>query len=127
MEFRSSGGGLRKLFAALMRLLVTMHSLANYFWIMASILPLAVQIIPKVWVERLSKPTSEATLHWAYGAQIWHPYPDTYMMAGLHGQFIYIQPIARVVIVKLSDEPTINQDPALYTVPVLHEIAENGT
>jgi CubicO group peptidase (beta-lactamase class C family) len=84
------------------------------------------QIIPRVWLERLSKPTSEATLHWAYGAQIWHPYPDTYMMAGLHGQFIYIQPKDHVVIVKLSDEPTINQDPALYTVPVLREIAGNG-
>jgi len=82
-----------------------------------------VRIISKEWLKRLATSTSEYTLSWAYGAQIWHPYPGTSMMAGLHGQYIYIQPSANVVIVKLSNEPTITGDTSFYTVPVLHEIA----
>ena len=44
--------------------------------------------------------------NWGYGAYMWHPFPGTSTMDGLHGQYVFIDPSSRTVIVKLSDVPT---------------------
>ena len=80
-------------------------------------------LIDANWMKRLT--TSKVTLdrNWGYGAQIWHPYSDSNLMMGLHGQYVFIQPSTHTVIVKLSDEPTKNGDNESYTAAVLHDIA----
>jgi len=64
------------------------------------------KIIDKVWLNRLTTPVTTLDRNWGYGAQVWHPYPNTSLMLGLHGQFVFINPESRTVIVKLSDNPT---------------------
>ena len=60
---------------------------------------------------------------WGYSAQTWLPYPDTYLLMGLHGQYIYVQPKDHVVVVKLSDLPTSSDGISAKIVPVLQQIA----
>jgi CubicO group peptidase (beta-lactamase class C family) len=62
-------------------------------------------IISKDWLTRMSTPVVNID-GIGYAAQVWHPFPGVYMAQGLHGQFIWIDPEARTVIVKLSDNPT---------------------
>jgi CubicO group peptidase (beta-lactamase class C family) len=64
------------------------------------------KIIDKNWLNRMSTPVTTLDHNWGYGAQTWHPYPNTIMAEGLHGQFIFVNPATRTVIVKLSDNPT---------------------
>jgi CubicO group peptidase (beta-lactamase class C family) len=80
-------------------------------------------LIDANWMKRLT--TSKVTLdrNWGYGAQIWHPYSDSTMMLGLHGQYVFIQPSTHTVIVKLSDEPTNNGNNESLTAAVLHDLA----
>ena len=37
---------------------------------------------------------------------MWHPYPNTSMLLGLHGQHVLIVPETKSVIIKLSDDLT---------------------
>ena len=79
-------------------------------------------IIDANWVKRLA--TSVVTLddNWGYGAYMWHPFPDTSTMDGLHGQYVFIDPKTRTVIVKLSDVPTA-QKLAVPTMEVFKAIS----
>lgn len=62
------------------------------------------QIIPPLWVTRLATPVVTLDRNWGYGAQIWHPYPNTSMLLGLHGQHVLVVPETKTVVVKLSDD-----------------------
>ena len=82
------------------------------------------QIITKDWLNRITTPVVTLDHGWGYGAQVWHPFPGISMALGLHGQFIFIDPASRTVIVKLSDNPTgsDNEEP---TAQVLYAIAQS--
>lgn len=70
-------------------------------------------IIPPIWNARLATPVVTLDRNWGYGAQIWHPYPNTSMLLGLHGQHVLIVPETKTVIVKLSDDLNdANEGPA---------------
>lgn len=64
------------------------------------------QIIPPVWNKRLATPIVKLDRDWGYGAQMWHPYPNTSMLLGLHGQHVLVVPETKSVIIKLSDDLT---------------------
>lgn len=80
------------------------------------------KIIDKAWLNRLTTPVTTLDRNWGYGAQVWHPYPNTSLMLGLHGQFVFITPESRTVIVKLSDNPT-DSDHESDTAKALLEIS----
>jgi CubicO group peptidase (beta-lactamase class C family) len=80
------------------------------------------KIIDKAWLNRLTTPVTTLDRNWGYGAQVWHPYPNTRLMLGLHGQFVFINPESRTVIVKLSDNPT-DSDHESDTAKALLEIS----
>jgi CubicO group peptidase (beta-lactamase class C family) len=75
------------------------------------------------WMARLEKPVVTLDHGWGYSAQIWHPYPKTLMMLGLHGQFIYMDPSLHTAIVKLSDEPTDSGNDEVLTAYVFRDLA----
>jgi CubicO group peptidase (beta-lactamase class C family) len=64
------------------------------------------KIIDKAWLSRMVTPVTTLDRDWGYAAQLWHPYPGISLALGLHGQFIFVNPNTRTVIVKLSDNPT---------------------
>ena len=80
------------------------------------------KVIDKAWLNRLTTPVTKLDRDWGYGAQVWHPYPNTSLMLGLHGQFVFINPATRTVIVKLSDNPT-DSDHESDTTKALFEIS----
>ncbi|MGI9195432.1 MAG: serine hydrolase domain-containing protein [Candidatus Nanopelagicus sp.] len=80
------------------------------------------KIIDNNWLKRLTTPVTTLDRNWGYGAQVWHPYPNTSLALGLHGQFIFINPVTRTVIVKLSDNPT-DSDHESDTAKALLEIS----
>ncbi|WP_067846020.1 serine hydrolase domain-containing protein [Nocardia lijiangensis] len=72
----------------------------------------ATQVIPPMWIERISTPAPLPVSEWGYGAQWWHPTgaePDL-MAIGVYGQYIYVDPPSRTVIVKLSDHGTTEDE-----------------
>jgi CubicO group peptidase (beta-lactamase class C family) len=81
------------------------------------------RVISRDWLNRIN--TSVVTLdhNWGYAAQVWHPYPGTSMALGLYGQFIFIDPESRTVIVKLSDNPP-GSDTEEPTAEVLYALAK---
>ena len=79
-------------------------------------------IIDANWVKRLATPVGTMD-DWGYGAFMWHPFPGTSTMDGLHGQYVFIDPKTRTVIVKLSDVPT-GVKLAVPTMAVLKEISD---
>ena len=79
------------------------------------------QIIPQLWLSRLSTPVVTLDRNWGYGAQIWHPYPNTSMLLGLHGQHILIVPETKTVVVKLSDD--LNSEDEGSVTEVMYKIA----
>ena len=81
-------------------------------------------IISKEWVKRLSTPV-EKIVGYGYGAFMWHTNPGTSNMDGLHGQYVYIDPQTRTVIVKLSDVPT-DKDLLKPTMAVMKQISEQN-
>ena len=80
------------------------------------------KVIDNNWLKRLSTPVTTLDRNWGYGAQVWHPYPNTSLALGLHGQYIFINPATRTVIVKLSDNPT-DSDHESDTAKALLEIS----
>ena len=78
-------------------------------------------IIDSNWVKRLATPVGTID-DWGYGAFMWHPFPGTSTMDGLHGQYVFIDPKTRTVIVKLSDVPT-GIKLAVPTMDVFKEIS----
>ena len=81
------------------------------------------QIINRDWLNRMKTPVVTLDHGWGYAAQVWHPFPNISMALGLHGQFIFIDPESRTVIVKLSDNPTgsDNEEP---TAEVLYALSQ---
>ncbi|MBW2725866.1 MAG: serine hydrolase [Deltaproteobacteria bacterium] len=73
-----------------------------------------VQIVPTQWVRRSTTPGAShlqpgkgnpaSSSTWGYGYQWWVPEParNDYTAAGVYNQYIYVNPAARVVIVKNS-------------------------
>ena len=84
------------------------------------------EVISPTWMKRLTNPVTKLDRDWGYGAQVWHPYPGTTMLLGLHGQYVYTDPNYQVVIVKLSDEPTDNGENEALTAAVLKELSEQN-
>ena len=80
------------------------------------------KVIDNNWLKRMTTPVTTLDRDWGYGAQVWHPYPKTHLALGLHGQFIFVNPATRTVIVKLSDSPT-DSDHESDTAKALLEIS----
>jgi CubicO group peptidase (beta-lactamase class C family) len=80
------------------------------------------KVISNTWLKRMTTAVTTLDRDWGYGAQVWHPYPNTSLALGLHGQFIFINPATRTVIVKLSDNPT-DSDHESDTAKALLEIS----
>ena len=76
------------------------------------------QVISTDWLKRISTPAVTLDHQWKYSAQVWHPYEGINLALGLHGQYIFVDPSTRTVIVKLSDNPT-DGDPEVETAKVL--------
>lgn len=81
------------------------------------------RVISENWFKRISSSRVTLDYGWGYSAQVWHPYTGINLMLGLHGQYIYMDPARKTVIVKLSDEPT-DLDNDKDVVAVLKEISE---
>lgn len=84
------------------------------------------KIASTAWKARLSVPVVKLDYGWGYGAQMWHPYPGVNLMLGLHGQYIYQDPLHDTVIVKLSDMPTSADGISSKVAIVLREISEKN-
>ena len=84
------------------------------------------KIISAAWLSRISTPAVTLDYGWGYGAQVWHPYPGINLMLGLHGQFVWMDPAHKTVIVKLSDEPTSADGKSAKVAPVLKSISEKN-
>ncbi|MFZ9719715.1 MAG: serine hydrolase domain-containing protein [Candidatus Nanopelagicaceae bacterium] len=82
------------------------------------------RIISRDWLDRMNTPVVSLDHGWGYAAQVWHPYPGTAMALGLYGQFIFIDPESRTVIVKLSDNPP-GSDTEEPTAEVLYALAKS--
>jgi CubicO group peptidase (beta-lactamase class C family) len=83
----------------------------------------ASHIVSADWLKRLSTPVVKLDNGWGYSAYMWHPYPGINMMHGLHGQFVFMNPATKTVIVKLSDNPTGN-DPDVAEARVLYQLSQ---
>ena len=82
-------------------------------------------VISASYLKRMTTPAVTLDYGWGYGAQTWHPFPDTTLLLGLHGQYIYVQPKDHVVVVKLSDLPTSADGISSKILPVLQQIASS--
>ena len=82
------------------------------------------QVLDPAWITRMSTPVDTLDHGWKYSAFVWHPYPGINMALGLHGQFIFMNPKTKTVIVKLSDNPT-GQDPEEIEARVMMGIASH--
>ncbi|WP_205305127.1 serine hydrolase [Nocardioides sp. 616] len=82
------------------------------------------EVVPAEWIDRIATPAEHPVGEWDYSAQWWHPSggigPD-YTALGVYGQFVYVNPTTRTVVVKLSDHGT-QQDEA-ETLDVLRTLA----
>ena len=80
-------------------------------------------VISASYLKRMGSAQESLDYGWGYSAQTWLPFPDSYLLMGLHGQYIYVQPKDHVVVVKLSDLPTTADGISAKIVPVLQQIA----
>lgn len=80
-------------------------------------------IVSSQWLKRLSTPVVTLDHGWGYSAYMWHPYPGINMMLGLHGQFVFMNPATKTVIVKLSDNPT-GKDPEVDEARVIYQLSQ---
>ncbi|WZB76605.1 hypothetical protein WJ972_13910 [Achromobacter insuavis] len=82
-------------------------------------------LVPAAWVARIARPAPHPVDGWGYAAQWWQLDPaggPDFAAVGIHGQYLYVHPGRRVVIVKLSDYGE-NQDER-ETYAVLRAIAD---
>jgi CubicO group peptidase (beta-lactamase class C family) len=82
-------------------------------------------IISSQYLKRMTAPKNSLDYGWGYAAQTWLPFPDTILMMGLHGQYIFVQPINQLVILKFSDLPTSADGISAKIVPALDQIAKS--
>lgn len=80
-------------------------------------------IIDPLWLKRMNTPVVTLDHGWGYSAQVWHPFPGVSMALGLHGQFIFVNPETKTVIVKVSDNPT-GSDNEKPTAEVLYALSQ---
>jgi hypothetical protein len=94
------------------------------------------QIVPARVIDDIAKggdpakfsPAGYATLPgWSYHNQWWvsHNAHDAYMARGIHGQSIYVDPRAEMVIARYASHPAagnVNNDPV--TLPAFAKVAE---
>jgi CubicO group peptidase (beta-lactamase class C family) len=70
------------------------------------------QVVPASWIARISTPAPHALDGWGYSAQWWHPpvppggAGGDLAAIGIYGQYTYVNPAEKVVVVKLSDHGT---------------------
>ncbi|MFT3660670.1 MAG: serine hydrolase [Gordonia sp. (in: high G+C Gram-positive bacteria)] len=85
------------------------------------------QVISPEWITRISTPSNlPMNADWGYSAQWWHPAPlghNDFTALGVYGQYIYINPDTRTVIVKLSDHGTEQDE--LDTIGAMRAISEH--
>lgn len=81
------------------------------------------QLVPTAWIDRISTLAPREVSGWGYSAQWWHaPGSDDDLTAvGVYGQYIYVNPAADTVIVKLSDYGTEQDE--LETVDMMRALA----
>jgi len=85
------------------------------------------QIVPAGWVRQMTAmvPTGSDRMP-GYGFQTWQvdKEPGAFSAVGLAGQFIYVHPQSRTVIVKLSYYPPVEPETALpETLEMFHAFA----
>lgn len=88
------------------------------------------RVLPEGWIVRMTAmlPTGEPMP--GYGFQTWQidDEPGAYSAVGLAGQFIYVHPASRTVIVKLSYYPPAEPEHVLpETLAMFHAIAAAGS
>jgi len=77
------------------------------------------QVVSRAWVARIATPVTEFSDGWGFSAQWWHRSAndgEDYSSMGLYGQYIYVHPSERVVIVKLSDHGAEDDEYSTYDV-----------
>lgn len=82
------------------------------------------QVVPADWIKRIATPAEHPVSDWGYSAQWWHPIGGLgldYSAIGIYGQYIYVNPTTRTVIVKLSDHGTEQDE--LETIDVMRSLA----
>ena len=64
------------------------------------------RIVNEDWIRRATTVNEEDGASWQYQYQWWHPFRDRshYMMAGHLGQYVYVNPDTRVVVVRLGSD-----------------------
>ncbi len=80
------------------------------------------QIVPAAWIAQATRPTDAEGPMGGYGLQ-WWTVSGAYYALGLEGQYIFIDPPTRTVIVKLSYFPPENQAVYGETIAALRAIA----
>ncbi|MFT4299758.1 MAG: serine hydrolase [Aeromicrobium sp.] len=82
------------------------------------------RLVSEAWIDRISTPAEHKVSDWGYSAQWWHaPSSDgDFSAIGVYGQYIYVDPDARTVIVKLSDHGTEQDE--IDTIDAMRAIAE---
>ena len=63
-----------------------------------------VQVVPEAWIERIFTPSGLPVNGWGYSAHWWHPSTGggDVLAFGVFGQYIYVDPDSRTVIVHLG-------------------------
>lgn len=87
------------------------------------------QVVPEAWTTRIATPAEHEVDDWGYSAQWWHPAPGPDFSAiGIYGQYIYVNPATRTVIVKLSDYGTEQDELATFTAmrAIADSLAQRG-
>ena len=86
------------------------------------------QVLPAGWVEQMTRMTPTGQPMPGYGLFTWQvdDEPGAYAAVGLAGQFIYVHPQSRTVIVKLSHYPPAAAEHELAEPPGEPEAAALG-
>jgi len=81
------------------------------------------QIVPAEWVALSTPPTDPADGDEGYGMQWWTFGKDAYSAIGLQGQYIYVDPKTRTVVVKLSYFPPADTAASQETAAFLKAVS----
>lgn len=77
------------------------------------------QVVPPEWISRIRTPAPHPVDNWGYSAQWWHPTGGNgadLSAVGVYGQYTYVDPTTRTVIVKLSDYGTEQDEQETFEV-----------
>lgn len=77
------------------------------------------QVLPVAWVDRIATPAPLTIDDWGYSAQWWHPSGGVgvdFSAIGIYGQYTYVNPDTKTVIVKLSDHGTEQDEQETFEV-----------